>query len=168
MFLLLTSMGATAFVPGDNCCSYDKNGCKDGLWVERLSENLTKIVHYSHGEENGIVRVLNTLSNQLYIIGEMHNGEMCGTWLYFDDENNLLMKCEDFHKKNTRIPSSHNYSVKCAPRNCYCTLYYSNGRIKERGRLFFFEDPQMDDSGEYGIWELFDTEGVLIKTVKYE
>lgn len=168
LFLPLLFMGIASFASNGSNYLYDKNGQKDGLWTERISETLTQIVYYKHGQEDGIFRILNTHNSQLYVIGEMDNGEMCGTWLYFDDDNHLLMKCEDFHKEKTCIPSLHNYSIKYAPQNCYCTLFYNNGRIKGRGRLFFFEDPQMDDSGEYGLWEFFDEIGNLIKTCKYE
>lgn len=168
LFLPLIFMGMISSASSGSNCLYDKDGQKDGLWIEHISKTLTKYVYYKHGKEDGIIRILNALSSQLHIIGEMDNGEMCGTWMYFDDDHHLLMKCEDFHKVKTCIPSFHKYSIQFAPHNCYCTMFYNNGRIKGRGRLFFFEDPQMDDSGEYGIWEVFDEEGNLIKTVKYE
>lgn len=147
---------------------FDENGKKDGFWIEKFSEYWVQYVYYVHGVQHGIVRGFNTHTSQLDFIGELSQGKMVGTWLYFDDNNHLLMRCDDFNDSNTLIPIIHRYTIKYAPNNCHCVCYHSNGRIKKEGRLFFFEDPQMDDSGEYGTWQYYNEDGCLIETVLFE
>ena len=43
-------------------------------------------------------------------------------------------------------------------------VYYPNGNIKEEGTVLWTEDPNMDDSVEYGEWKYYDENGNLIKT----
>ncbi len=150
------------------CNQYDLQGRKDGLWIEKFAENFVQYTYYSHGVEHGIERGFNPLTSQLEYIGEVNQGAMAGTWYYSYNGDYIYMKCDDFRDTATLIPIVHNFVTKYAPHNCHCVCYYSNGKIQEEGRLFFFTTPRMDDSGEYGTWKYYDEDGNLVKTVVYE
>ena len=159
----------TAF-PADSIPStnlLDENGKRDGLWIEYF----TCCAHYNYyrdGIQNGTAWSYNTCTGHLDYIGEMKNNEMVGSWYYFDNNSHLLFKFDDFKDTATLIPGVHHFTIKYAPYNCYCVDYYSNGRIRAEGRWFFFTTPEMDDTGEYGVWKYFDEEGNITKTILYE
>lgn len=165
-FAIISNMAFPQYSSINN--QYDKDGKKDGFWVEQYNSYWVQYVYYLHGVQHGIIRGYNTSTSQLDYIGELYYGEMVGTWLYFDDKNHLLSKCYDFKDTLTLIPKVQNYSIEYAPHNCYWIDYHSNGRIKAEGRLFFFDDPQMDDSGPYGVWKYYDATGTLVNTILYE
>lgn len=170
LFLLIIYLGTTSSMDNNipNSNQYDKEGKRDGLWVYKYSETLVQYTYYSHGIQHGTVRGYNPSTSQLLFIGDMKNGAMIGTWVWFDDNNNILWKCYDFKDTATLIPDVHHYAIKYAPHNCYCVDYYGNGRIKSEGRWFFFTSPDMDDTGEYGTWKYYDEEGNLTKTIIYK
>ena len=169
LFLLFTITFNVAFPKSSSISNqYDEEGRKDGLWIEHYCNYCTRYVYYLHGVQHGIIRGFNTYTSQLDYIGEIDQGKMVGIWLYFDEENHLLSRFYDFKDTLTMIPDVHNYSIQYAPHNCYCIDYHSNGRIKAEGRLYFFDDPRMDDAGPYGTWNYYDVNGNLEKTILYK
>ena len=145
----------------------DENGKRNGLWIEHFACSV-RYNYYQHGIQDGTVWGYNTCTGHLEYIGEINNDKMVGSWYYFDDNSHLLFKFNDFKDTATLIPSVHHFAITCAPHNCYCVDYHGNGRIKAEGRWFFFTSPEMDDTGEYGVWKYFDEDGNLTKTVLYE
>lgn len=170
VLFLLVFCFETAFsqygMPNSNLL--DDNERKDGFWVEHYSECHDHYHYYRHGVEHGVAWGYNPCKSTLIYFGEFNNGEMSGTWLWFDDNNRLLWKFFDFKDTTTLIPIVHKFAVKYAPHNCYCIDYHSNGRIKSEGRWFFFTSPEMDDTGEYGMWQYYNEDGCLVETKFFE
>ncbi len=167
LLLLVAYSGLSFSQPTANVNLLDDEGKKDGLWID--TEYRVRYIYYSHGVEHGLMwGYYRQNPSQLFFIGEMDHGEMTGTWLYFYDDGHLSFRLDDFNNSNTLIPKVHRYAIKYAPHNCYCIDYHSNGRIKAEGRWFFFDSPELDDTGEYGLWKYYDEEGNLVKTVLFE
>lgn len=154
-----------------SCCAYSHNvkiPPKNGFWIENLTEEVVKYTYYENGVEHGVFRLYNSYTQQLFLIGELYYGKMVGTWFFFDDDNHLRFRFDDFNNIDTEIPCQYLFSVKTAPYNCHCITYYSNGQKESEGRMCFFTDPMIDDSMEYGLWLYYDEGGNLIKSIVYE
>jgi len=68
---------------------YDQSGLKTGLWKDEKSGILA---YYKNGKLNGVYRSFNKTTGKLECFGEYTYGNMTGTWFYFDEKSQLVMK----------------------------------------------------------------------------
>lgn len=137
-------------------------GHKEGLWQEVVHTYWRTETYYKDGIKSGIFREYNT-KGELTCFGEYTDNYISGTWYYFGDYGHLMSIQKDFSvNTDTVILDSKKQYVY--PHKCYMISYHPNGIIKDEGVLLWNEDPELDDTREYGEWKYYDESGELIKT----
>lgn len=82
--------------------------------------------------------------------GRYRLGVPKGTWRYYDRKARLIKK------------------EKFVFRKIYTTHYHENGRIKRKGKAKIVINDTMIHYFYYGVWNVYDTSGVLIKKQTYK
>ena len=116
----------------------DSLGRREGFRIDRIGKT-AQYNYYQKGILNGIHRTMR--QGRLIEFGEYENGKMSGVWLFFDRPGHLLKRLERF-----------------TGNQCYCTLYYLDGRVKEEGYLHWRNgrSPLHDKAHKKGDWKHFD------------
>lgn len=140
----------------------DKNEKKHGFWLEEDKNGRTEL-YYDHGKKSGIYK---TFSKQgsLNCLGEYKGDSISGTWYYFGDKGHLLMIQNKFiYNKNILTLNNGVYKNKC-----YTIHFYPEGSKESEGVLLWNNDPEMDDTYEYGVWKYYGISGELLKTKNHK
>jgi len=138
---------------------------KEGYWKEDRGFDTIEL-YYKNGQKSGVFKSYSK-KGVLSSFGEYIDDKKTGIWYYFGDKGHLMMIQKDF-SINTDTVILDNKKKYVYPHKCYIVSYYPNGVIKEEGILLWNDDPEMDDSREFGEWKYYDETGVLIKTKEFK
>ena len=120
---------------------------------------------YKDGLKDGVFKVYNRKNEKLSGLGEFTDGEKSGTWYYFDETSHLILIEYDI-KENINYTRLRDDGVEVTPEfTSLVKFYYSNGYIKEEGRVLYSEDIEIDYY-KTGIWKYYDETGKLIEGKK--
>ena len=139
---------------------YNTNGQKEGLWIQKQKYRTTEI-YYKEGLKSGICKYYDQ-NNRLLSLGEYQDDVMTGIWYLFYPSGHLSMILTHFKKNDKNIQMEDESYIY--PNICYVTIYYPIGIKEEEGLLLFNDDPETDDTAEYGEWKYYNESGALIKT----
>lgn len=160
-FMLPISKGFAQKEYVGNINKYDSKGNKHGFWIEE--NNYQRIeLYYKHGLKSGLIKYYNK-DQTLLCLGEYNDDFMSGIWYYFGNDGHLILLQKDFIK-NDEIIITFDSGIKHKYKNkCYTLTFHPNGYKKSEGILLWDEDPQSDDTYEYGAWTYYNEEGELRK-----
>ena len=147
----------------DKVNQLNSNGQKEGLWIDRDTQNDKCYSYYKNGVQNGVNWCVDKAKNLISSFGEYSNGEHSGTWYYFGDYGHLMMIQKDFQPNTYETPLEHHAQGIC-PYRCYCIEYYPNGNKESEGILLWDISPQSDFTFEYGEWKYYNEDGTLKET----
>lgn len=140
---------------------FNSQGKREGLWRDTFSYCIYE-QYYRNGIKNGFSKEYNRETRNLYTFGEYKDGQMCGTWFFFEITGHLMFILKDFGVNTTPVKGR-----KAIPEyKCYFIGYYPNGNIENEGELLWYAEdvPESDTSVEYGKWKYYDENGNLIET----
>lgn len=139
-------------------------GQREGFWADSAKYRIRQ-AYYKNGMLSGLYKEYNK-KGHLLVLGEYKDGQMCGTWFYFEDTGHLDMVFKDFSSNTHSIVNEGDGREYIPDYKCYFTSYYPNGNAKDEGILLWSkgEEPVSDFSVEYGEWKYYDDTGKLIKT----
>ena len=122
-------------------------------------------IYYKNGIESGLYMEFMP-SGRLDVVGENKNGQMCGTWYFFDDTGLLWIVLKDFSKNTYSMISEVDGKKYVYDYKCYSLTYYPNGNKQDEGIRLWSEgdDPLSEFSDEYGTWKYYDDAGRLTNT----
>lgn len=157
---------------------YDSLGLKTGFWYEFIADgNVLSIYYYKDGKKNGISRTYNNFYNNIGRKKEFHlacmgcfiNDIPTFEWQFFKEDGSIdaiymdLKPNIDF-KKNVKEAG---YTISPDQTlQCYCIIYYNNGKIKSEGWLVIgdaTEEALEHNVLEVGIWKYYDIDGNISK-----
>lgn len=146
-------------VQDTNLNRVDKNGLKQGLWLEREGRDE---VYYRNGKKHGVCRFYTKKGGVLVSFGEYENDTPVGTWYYFDENGFLSMKEKILGENKDAKVKNGAGEWKILPFKSQITLYYKNGQAKQFGIALYDQSPE---AGFYmfGEWIFFDSQGAFIK-----
>ena len=145
----------------DKINQFDAEGQKEGYWIEDRGFDTIEL-YYKSGKKSGVCKSFSK-RGILSTFGEYFEGKIAGTWYYFGDKGHLLCIQKDF-MVNKDIITLDSGKKHIYPNKCYTIQYHPNGIIKEEGILLWNDDPEMDDTQEYGEWKYYDETGKLART----
>ncbi|NLJ40797.1 MAG: RHS repeat-associated core domain-containing protein, partial [Clostridiales bacterium] len=156
-FIFPTSNGFAQKKHIESINKYDNEGSKHGYWIEEDKYQQIEL-YYKHGLKSGLIKYYNK-DWRLSCLGEYNNNSMSGTWYYFGNKGHLMVIQKDFTKNDDIIIDldsgiRHKYKYKC-----YTITFYPNGYKQSEGILLWDEDPQSDDTYEYGTWNYYNEQG---------
>jgi antitoxin component YwqK of YwqJK toxin-antitoxin module len=148
----------------DKINQYDNNGQKEGFWSDTIDGEIIQC-YYKNGVRSGVYKWYSSTGN-LFCFGEFENGQMSGTWFYFDvSTGHLWFIFKNFEPNTDTIYNDLNEAF-VPDHKCYSISYHLNGNIEDEGTILWYEgdDPTSDLFIEYGEWKYYDEDGNLIKT----
>ena len=150
----------------ENINKYNSLGQKEGFWVDSTYRDITQC-YYRNGLRSGVYKRFNSVGD-LTIFGEYENGQMCGTWFYFN-YGYLWSIYKNFETNTDTIFNDLNEAF-IPDHKCYSIGYHLNGKIQEEGTILWYEgdEPESDMHIRYGEWKYYNEEGNLIKTEKID
>jgi len=145
-----------------NCNQKDEKGRKTGLWIE--DDGFTE-VYYKAGLRNGILKSYYPLNNRLQFFGEFKNGNVVGTWYFFNQDSHLVLIEKDISKNSRLTIMRDDGAVKMIPpMKSYVIEFYPNGMPKEEG-IALYDKSVVINFFKKGKWKYYDEAGKLVRTV---
>ena len=143
---------------------FNKNNQKEGFWIEESGQYFRSESYYKNGKRNGIFKSYNTGQGTLRGLLEYKDGELCGVAYSFGDKGHLDIIFKDF-AVNTDVITESNITYK---HTCYTITFHPNGNKESEGVLLWQDNPELDNTYEYGEWKYYDNAGKLVKTEHYK
>jgi len=82
----------------DTICFTDDNGMKQGVWheLDTIHSRVKKITEYKNNELNGNYLEYKTSSSDSLVFGHYKNGEKDGKWIFWNDNQNIIERIENY------------------------------------------------------------------------